>query len=240
MNYVEQAEKVAAKQAEQVDAVVIWSENFAVLTDAHFKQADRALGRMAEIKKDIETERDKIGVPARAAWKAALAFFNPFIDRVEKSMRRTKSQMDVYRKKIRDEAAEEERRRQEILDKERAAKQKEIDDAEAAAKATQAEDAAQAELLRQEAKEKQRALDMATDVVEAIEAEVPETENTTPRKVWKYEIEDEGLIPHDFRKCEPDTGKIRKHMNEYRERANVPGVRFFEEEDTALVGRRGR
>ena len=236
----DKAREVALQQKEKTEAITLWSQTFKIQSDEDFQMADRAVGKMNEIKKGIEGSRDKICVPAHQAWKAGLAFFSPYIKTVDVGIRRTKTMMDGWRKHKRELAAVEERRRQDILDKERAAKQKEIDEAEAAAKATQAEDAAQAELLRQEAKEKQRALDMSTDVVEAIEAEVPETENTTPRKVWKYEIEDESLIPHDFRICKPDAGKIRDHMNAYRERANVPGVRFFESEDTALVGRRGR
>ena len=231
-----EAKEAALQQEEKTKAIELWSENFAIETDEDFSQADRAVGRMNEIKKGIETSRDKICVPAYESWKEALAFFNPYVDRCVSGIKRTKKKMDAYREKKRLAAEAEERRQQAILDEERAKAQKEIDDAEAAAKA-EADDA-QAELLRQEAEQKQAALNMAPAVVEPIDAEPPATENTTTRKVWKFEIEDESLIPHEFRICKPDTGKIRDHMNDYHERANVPGVRFFQSDDTALVGRR--
>jgi hypothetical protein len=235
-----EAEKVAEEQNHKALAIKTWSEGFQITTAEDYAKADKATGRMQEIKNEILAEQEKICVPQYQAWKAALAFFKKPLDVVETGLRVTKGKMSQYRALKRKEAEEREREEQRLLDEERKAAEAKIDAAtEKLREAQAAEDKEAEDKARAEAAEERQRLAETPEKVESMAVIVPKSENTTLRKVWKFRIVDEAKVPHEYRICKPDEAKIRKLMNDQKEKASVPGVEFYEDEDTAMKGKRG-
>ena len=63
----------------------------------------------------------------------------------------------------------------------------------------------------------------------------PKTEGVSVRKVWKYQIADPMALPRQW--LIADEKAIGEHARSMKERASIPGVRFWSEESVAVSGK---
>jgi hypothetical protein len=100
---------------------------------------------------------------------------------------------------------------------------------------------AQAKDLVKEAKQYEKAGDTETAEVLREQAQtmpapiipvMPATakqEGSVLKKSWKFVVENEAIVPHEYFTLDP--AKVRKVVNALGDKANIPGVRIWQEED---------
>ena len=175
-----------------------------------------------------------------------------------------KSELLCYQQAERRKAAEEQRRLQAQADEEarkrrereerEAAKQRAIEEdarVRAAEKRREAEeaDAAERRKLLAQAEAAERKADAAAAKVEerveaaesivapvvAVQTAAPKIKGVATRETWTYEIVNESLIPREY--MVPNEPTIKAIAKSMKEKANIPGVRFFPVEGIASASR---
>jgi len=67
-----------------------------------------------------------------------------------------------------------------------------------------------------------------------LQKEVPKVEGQSYRKIWKYTIVDETLVPRKF--CSPDKSKINAHVKSYKGQSDILGVAVYSKTSIATIG----
>ena len=159
------------------------------------------------------------------AEKAELQRVEPYIEKLQSSLTAWRLEQERKRREAEEVArrAELERKR---LEEELLRKAEEARRLEEEKKRLEGEEAAKK--AREELERK------ALEEIAAKEAEIippppipekPKTEGLTLRENWTFEIVDESLIPREY--LVPDLVKIRKVVQVMKDRANIPGIRVF-------------
>ena len=75
---------------------------------------------------------------------------------------------------------------------------------------------------------------MTANVAPVVASKVEAVAGVSVKKVWKYEIVDEKLIPREY--LIPDTVKIGKMVRAGGDTLQIPGVRIYAESNLSIGG----
>ena len=190
-----------------------------------YEYAVELLRRIRTRRKDLEEARLKITRPIDQAKVEVMNLFRPYESQLKADEETVDEKAVTWRR-------DEERRRQEEetrlrqeeqarLDREREATTKKADKLEAQGKPEQAE------LVRAAVPE--------AAPLPVVESAVPKVKGSAARTDWKFEILDATKIPREY--LVPDEVKIGRVVRALGQATNIPGVRVYAKESTAV--RRG-
>lgn len=225
-----------------------------VQTEDDYRVAGEHLVALAARKKELDAKRRELVDPLNATVKRINDWFRDPIARCDEGRGRIERGMSAFRaeqRRIEEErqrvAAEAARKERERLEREAAAAEekarKERERAEEKArlleeqgKAERAEAAREAaerrERERLEAAERQRAAAAMVPAAPVVTAAPVKAQGVSTRKVWDFEVVDVAKLPAKF--LIADEKKIRKVVGALGADTEIPGVRVFEREVTAV------
>lgn len=199
-----------------VNDLAVYAGGFKVATPEQYSVAGLDLTRIKAARKRLDDIRTGITRPMDAAKKAVLDFFRAPGDKLDQAERLIKRAMITF-----DE--EQERIRQEEQRRADEAARKERDRLDA-----QAKKAAESGKPEKAAQLEQRA---ATVVAPVIQREPPKVTGISTREAWKFEVENEMLVPREY--LIVDESKIRKVVGALKGDTRIPGVRVWPEKQIA-------
>jgi len=233
----------------EAQQLAVLAAKFVVVSSADYGAAGGELNRIKAAQKRLDEVRKSITRPIDAAKKAVMDLFRGPEEQLGSAERGIKNAMISYQQeqeRIRreeqrkaDEAARKERERIEAQARELERKAREKADAErrAAAEAAAAGRAEEAAKLAAKAAATEAAAaakaeasaDRAASIVAPIIVREPEkAEGIATRKVWKFEVIDESVIPRAYLRI--DDIKIRGVVTAMKDQTDIPGVRVYAEE----------
>jgi len=211
-NSVVPAEVVAL--VEKSDRFVAQAEEFKVADAPAYQQAGNWLKQIKSKTKELDDLRKSMTKPLDDSKKAIMAFFKPPMERLSTAEVSIKRGMVAY-------AQIEEKKRVEAEEKLRKEQEKLLEKADIAA-------AAGKEKRAEKFEEK------AEMMVTTVQSTVQKVAGIQFRKVWRYNIINEKLIPREYLMV--DEKKLGELARTEKENANVPGVEFYAD-DVLAAGR---
>lgn len=85
-------------------------------------------------------------------------------------------------------------------------------------------------LTKEKAKISEAQKELGSDTMVVLEA--PKTDGVSSRKVWKYVVEDEALIPDEYWVI--DEKKLGEQVRKEKDKCQIPGIRVFSQESTSV------
>ena len=238
--------RAVTSEAQQLAA---FAATLMIVSSADYGTAGGELNRIKAAQKRLDEVRKSITRPIDAAKKAVMDLFRGPEEQLGNAERGIKNAMLGYQQeqeRIRreeqrkaDEAARKERERIEAQAREAerkarekaAAERRAADEAAAAGRAEEAAQlAAKAAAIEAAAAAKAETLAerAAAVVAPIISLEPDKAEGIATRKMWKFEIVNEAIIPRAYLKI--DESKIRSVVTAMKDQANIPGVRVYAED----------
>lgn len=211
--------------AKETEIILESYQGMVVKNNETFLSAGNELKTIKGKLSEIETLRKSMTKPLDMARKAIMEFFRVPQERLEKAEGTIKRAMLTYQQECEAVRLKEEARIQELARKEEARKKAALD--ARADKAAAKGDLQKAEELRQQKEE-------VFVPVPVVASSVAKVEGVATKKVWKFRIVDEHLVPRDY--MIPDLTKIGGVVRATRGTLNIPGVEAFAEE-TLSAGR---
>jgi hypothetical protein len=214
------------------------AKGITVKTADDYQSAGRFFAHVKSKIKEVEAERTKRVKPLNDTVKLINADYKAISDKLEAICRAVEVPMLAFKReeeRLRREAEEAARKERERLEAEaKEAARIEMEKAQKAREAvTQAEDPFEAALAEEEAN---AALENAKEAIRDIRRVdvpvdyVPNTvaAGTSFRKNWTFEVIDASLIPREY--LIPDEKRIGELARSFKEKADIPGVRFYARE----------
>lgn len=195
-------------------------DDYTVSSPEEYSAGADHLRTIKTFQKEVEDQRKLITQPLVAAQRNANAFFKPFAERLANAERRVKRALVNWKNKQDQIARDEQRKRDEEARKKRE---------EAERKAREAREKgrhSRAQQLEETA---------AQTVAPIVTSEAPKTEGISVRKVTKFRITDESLIPRKY--MDVNESKIRKVVQALGMEAEIPGIEIFQENEMAARSR---
>jgi len=220
---------IAAEVRANSAPIMEYVESLVITEPRDLEVAGEALKRIKKRIKAVEAERKKMTDPLNKAKTAIMDFFRGPIETLKQAEAGLKGKIGAYteeRERIRLEA---ERKAREEAEAERRRLQAEAEKARREAEELAAKDAKAAEEARLKAAE----TEMAADLVETKTPDAaPSVDGLSKRVTWHFEITDPAQVPDEFKTIdEKRLGEVARTM---KERASVPGVRFFSKTSVAV------
>lgn len=207
--------QVIAVERVKVEEILTIAESLEVTTAAEYNQAAEVLKKIKAQAKRIKDAEEAIIKPV----KEGVAFIDGFFKQLLNSLE-IQGEKPLKSRIITFTDAEDARRREEQnrLRREAAERQAVIDEenrkaAEAARAAGDPTKAAEIEMAK------------PTVVVPIVPEDTSEVSGISTRTDWKYEIVDPNLVPDEWWII--DEKALGAHARSMKEKANVPGVRFY-------------
>lgn len=212
-------------QSMQHDApsLVEWARGLTIATSEQFTDAGERLQGIKALQKEIADHFGPMKTKTHAAWKEICAKEREMLDPLFEAESLTKKAIGTYQSEQEKARREEQRRLQAEAD-ERARRDREALEAKAA----------KAKKPETQQKYAEAAQAVVAPVVR-VEPTLPKVASIQTREVWTYEVHNEALVPSEFRQI--DHKKLASYARAMKQSANVPGVRFFTEQQIASKGR---
>jgi hypothetical protein len=202
------------KQAEEFAGQI---STFKITCQSEYDQAGEFRKTIKTRYKEIEEMRFSFTRPLDALKKRWTEIFQAPLDKLTAADNALNRARISYYNEI-------ERKRQEEQDKiNREAERKRLEAEKKAEAARQAGDDKKAEKYERKAEQ---------IIAPVIAPNINKTEGTSIRKTWKFQITDENLIPREY--LMPDTVAIGKMIRARGDKANIPGVKVFSEENEVV------
>jgi hypothetical protein len=183
-----------------------------IATAPEYEAAGEELKQIKAAQSRVDAVRKAITRPIDEAKAAAMAFFRPFVTKLEAAEIGIKRSMVVYAEQLAAQRREDQRR------------------ADEAARRTQERLRERALVAETSGKvEKAAALGAQADAVVApvIQRQPPKVAGVQTREVWKFVVEDEAKLPREY--LVPDESKIRRVVQALKGDARIAGVRVWSE-----------
>jgi hypothetical protein len=209
--------KPEAKQLiAHTDAILAEAETYKVATAQQFADAGDVLKRIKSHQKKLDESESDITRPINAGLKAVRDLFRGPKERAARAESLVKRAMIAF-----SDEQERIRRVEQAKADELARKERERIEAQAK-KAAESGKTEKAEALEQRA---------ATVVAPIIQREPPKVSGVNFRETWKFEVENEELVPREY--LSVDEKKIRAVVNALKGGTQIPGVRVYSEKNLA-------
>ncbi len=190
-----------------------------IANNIDYERTAEELKQIKSIYNILETERKSATKPMDEAKKKIMDWFRTPLDRLVNAETKRKKAILTYQQEQERKRKEEENRLAELKQKEAEKLQKKAEKAEAKG------DTEKAEELRQQAQD-------TAAITPTVGSTIQKVEGTTTKKLWKFEIIDEKLIPRSY--LIPDTAKIGKEVRACGDSLSIPGIRIYAEETLAV------
>jgi len=207
--------KLSKETSDLVLKIDAYETNIIITNNIDYERVGDELKQIKSIFNALDTKRKKATMPIDNAKKEIMNWFRRPLERLETAESKRKRAMLTYQQE-----QERKRREEEARLQEKARKEAE----RLAARAEKAEangNIEKAETLRQEAQEKE----MLTPVVAS---PVEKVAGISTKKVWKFEIVNEDLIPREYMIA--DEARIGKVVRATAGTLTIPGVRIYAED----------
>lgn len=211
----------AQELAGQAEKMMTGYQGYKIISNAAYTIAADDLKKIKGKMKELDDERKSMTVPLDESKKRIMEFFRKPLDYLTQAETLIKRAMLGYQQEQERIRREEEAR---ILDRQRKEAEKLRERAEAQAAKGNDEKAA---ALQEKAAEKEMMTPVITSTVEKVAGIQTKT-------VWKFDIENEVLIPREY--LVPDMTKIGQVVRATKGTLKIAGVRIYSE-DTIASGR---
>jgi len=207
------------KEIQQFEETALKFQDFKVTTQEQYTTAGDYLRSIKQSSKKLEDLRVSLTRPLDDSKKRIMDLFRTPLEKLIQAELTLKRGMLGYQQEQERKRREEEDRLQEIARKEAERLSRRAD------KAEDKGNIAKAEELRLKSQE-------TASITPFVAPTIQKAEGTSTKKIWKYEIINEDLIPRKY--LTPDLLQIGKEVRACGETLTIPGIRIFSEETLSI------
>ena len=198
-------------------ALAVKANSFTITTDDQYVEAMSFAKFIKESIKKVEKAFDPIIKQAHKTWKAAIAQKGQYIAPREAALKILDSKGRAFRIEQEKIRQEEQRKAQELANKE-AERQRKL-----AEKAQARGDEKKAQEFTAKAEE-------VAAITPVIASKVSKIEGVAIRKIWKFRIVDDRLLPREW--LTPDMNKIGATVRATKGTLRIPGIEIYQEDSS--------